>query len=142
MFPEPALLGVCKQVRKEAGSIFYDERRFVCNAPKYDSTAFAVAFRKLGEVKNHFNVNMCIKSARTRGTLSPNYSNVRVWLRRVHAGILPVPEIDPRSITRTALNAMFVCAEELRDMEWCRVEPILEGMRRVLTRLDNCWDQE
>lgn len=139
-FPEPALLAVCKQVRKEASPIFYTERKFKTIVQNQDSTLWIVGQRKGVLVFNEFDVGMHLETVVYR---SPNWKNLLVWLHRMHKAHLPCPfamegHID-NSPADAACYAMFVCVWKLRDLEWGRVEPILEEMHKVLVAIDPAW---
>lgn len=82
VFPEHPLLAVAKQIRKEAGPIFYRRPVFEPNPVNYDSTPFfTCAFKKravLKEFKIDFDGSECLTCQ------NPNWENLLIRLRRVH----------------------------------------------------------
>lgn len=139
IFPEPALLRVNKQIRKEASTIFYSERTFETHQNNCCSDAVMSCEKKTRAVNAKYGIQMKTQSV---GSGGPHWQNFLITLRRVHNGDGPVPTKKPDTsmpATTSLCLAMLELARDLQDVSWSRVEQILKGLRDILARLDPRW---
>lgn len=141
VFPEPALLSVCKQLRKEASPIFYGEREFLIDASNFITDPTLLFKQKRVIVAKIFKIEMSRQTITPTGD-SRNWPNVLIALSRAHKGhaLGAVPHgIRPKEVSVKTLSAAFATAKALRGLPWHQVEPILEGYHGILVAHDRKW---
>lgn len=157
-FPEPPLLRVSKQVRMEAGSIFYSE----CTVKIEDNWTYGagiVCEYKRKNVFIEFQVNIRLVET---NNVSPNWQDFLVGLRRFHAGYVVMVEEGEsnqgqggsgqtsqgtnvqvgrplRRFTCALVKAMVSEAMASQDLPWSRVKSILEKYHAALIAADPLW---
>nr|OQO24474.1 hypothetical protein B0A51_07204 [Rachicladosporium sp. CCFEE 5018] len=138
---EPGLLTACRLIREEAGSLYYYDNKFRVVCARYNSTALLIASRKF----TAFKVPLGGKHGYTidfDGT--PSWSNLIIWLERIHAGSLACPALNvvDAGIDTRVLHGTFQTAAGLRDIPWSRVEALLKWQRAVLVKINSAWGEE
>lgn len=145
VFPEPALLSVCKQIRAEASPIFYAERTFQVNNQNYDSTPSCAIKRKKRLVLKEYNVEMRSENIVTG---HPSWPNLLIWFRRFHKRGSQGQQGQRKQKQKAAgsgypvnalIRSMFAMVVELRDLEWDQVERILQGYHETLISINPAW---
>nr|OQO24475.1 hypothetical protein B0A51_07205 [Rachicladosporium sp. CCFEE 5018] len=137
---EPDLLFVCHLIRKEAGSIYYGKNSFGVTCDHYDSTTLLLALRKqdLFDAYDEFG-----KAEPLYVIVSdqPDWTNLMVWVRRVHARLMPAPTIDgpPIRPDQPAVQALLQMAASMRGTPWPEVEATLKWQRLVLVHINEAW---
>ena len=138
-FPEPSLLSTCKEVRAEAGSIFYNENKFIITIQDFDAAPI-VTLHGQGSTIKSMNVHSLILDIRIRG--QPSWDNLELWLNFEHAsgcGLLPGQVPLSNLPDRIHVQAMHDVVDSLRDLPWERVQFVLRQMRKTLIAIDQRW---
>ncbi|KAK6438896.1 hypothetical protein LTR95_004892 [Oleoguttula sp. CCFEE 5521] len=145
---EPGLLSTCHMIRKEAGCIYYAENDFDLLCDHYDPTAFMLIISKW----ERFNaVDRLYEGTGLHISVShiPSWTNLMIWLKRVHARLLPAPIASETTLSDATppsrselfvLQGMFQMAEGMCTMPWGQVEDQLKWQRLTLIDLDEGWD--
>lgn len=140
-FPEPPLLRVCRQIREEASPVFYGNNEFIFEMNDYDSTPLAMYLKKFPSDAGQFPIPL--DDTDYGNSWMPNRPNLYVWAKRVYEGVLPGPssyeiwlECDA---TTMAVGSILFLVEELKDLPWSRLEPLLDNYHALLHHLDRGW---
>ena len=144
VFPEPALLLVCKQIRCEAGSIYFGQL-FTIKWIHYAYEASLLYSQKGVRVLKEFNIFMDVDEHQYDD--SPNWQNLLTSFRRQHKGLIiwqidpgeSISPFSPRNIVADTIESMLVAVTQMKDWPWCQVEPVLDQQRKVLISTDARW---
>jgi hypothetical protein len=141
-FPEPSLLKTCKQVRKEASTIFYGENQFQAWTRDFD---FSPAMVMLGKTPSFKDIGRMPLQLRILIRGRPNWCNLEVWLRRRHTtepGVLPPPSLNPEVPSLELIRAIDFQVAALDDMPWESAQALIQPLRRTLMAFDHRWADE
>lgn len=145
-FFEPQLLQACKQIRKEAGSIFYSEQILQPKLIRWVVKPLLVFNRKYNSVLNEFGIKIRYE-AMTDNT--PNWQNLLYALGLHHQGRIEWTTndgqpsvISQRVIEEEPLDGIFRMVGGLRGLPWLQVIPLLETSRQLLILIDERWRRE
>nr|OQO28107.1 hypothetical protein B0A51_05306 [Rachicladosporium sp. CCFEE 5018] len=143
---EPALLRVCRQIRRETLRIPHTENDFLVRIVHYDGAAlapFARQHERYGDATSNFRMVM---------TGNPNWENLLKWLKEVVAhwcDLIPDLSDDdsdcaccrwPHKTNDKILAGMFRAAMELRGrVMWAVAEKVLEGAHQALAAVSPQW---
>lgn len=141
IFPEPALLLVCRQVRGEASSIFYAERKFLVNVSSFITKATLVYKQKAVVVAMTFGVEMSYEAMIYPGH-GPSWQNVVIACRRVHKGYPLTLEAESAFADGIPLRTVAITLEAVKEWQntpWSGVEVYLEDIHETLVNYDPRW---
>lgn len=146
---EPSLLHTNKQIRHEAITIFYLENSFAVHMHDFNSSILlawrdkCAALKKAHKIRK---VKICGSFSRT-----PNWKNLKVWLKRYHARELNVgcgelwkgdafPVGDPFRLETHVMATTFGLVGSLkRSHRWDEVEVQVERLHLILVGLNVLW---
>ncbi|KAK6431013.1 hypothetical protein LTR95_012827 [Oleoguttula sp. CCFEE 5521] len=139
--PEPGLLTACRLIREEAGGMYYYLNKFSVVCAGYNSAALLIANRKF-EIFKVARPDKQTYSITLDGT--PSWTNLVIWLERIHAGRLSCPALDSEDaeIDIVALHGAFRTAAGLRGVSWPKVEALLIWQQAVFVKIDPAWGKE
>jgi hypothetical protein len=139
---QPALLKTCKQIRREALSIFYNENRVSANIEDWNP-----------EVKNachdlwaHHKLKWSAQFSHYF-TGKPHWQNLIAWLEAFFLedmkGISDVVS-KTRTLERKTVGVMFLMATTAREnqMPWKALKVMLDAQRGLLSMKDGRWELE
>ena len=135
----PPLLQTCRQVRKEAVSIYWTENSVL---------AIVVDFHHaipcfLKQVVRRYPADKQAGGDRNYMlTGNPYWNNLMRWMKRVYSNTATrYSVLNQPSPEHATIAAMFAIANKGRAMQWAwqDVEQILEGHRAILGGLDRRW---
>ena len=143
VFPEPAVLAVCKEIRSEASPIFYSERVFKIDCSEYDWISWMAYAVKASSVRLEYSVKL---RHHRFGSSNPSWRNFLTALRWNHkypcyfaVDSKASGKAPHRSIGCELMRAMITTVMKLQDVPWSRVEEILEGYHKALVSVDPRW---
>jgi hypothetical protein len=132
----PALLAVCRQIRKETKTIFYTSNRFHVDIPYYDTTlytAWRIHIRNIGYKTKASNVAFRVLGG-------PNWENLKIWCRHVWSGLPAISRVRGHVKRKHEIvDAAHRIAVASRGKPWVECEVQLDGWRRVLGQVDRTW---
>ncbi|KAK4549846.1 hypothetical protein LTR36_005147 [Oleoguttula mirabilis] len=138
-FQEPDLLHACKQVRREAMSIFYGENEFDVLHIGFDSAVQIKMLEKEVKLRDEYKVPIkwfiCTRGPR-------NWANLLTWLKHIHRGTVLgwVAGQGARSSAEFAIvDEMFDTCEDLNDLPWERVAGVMERFHKILVGVSGSW---
>lgn len=116
--PEPSLLTACKTIRKEAIGIFYTIHCVRLVMDSFDSTPAVLWKRKQISLSKQYDLEVG-EPAWVERTGSREWINLRIWIQRVHQGVV----CDAAEELREALGygeaelivGMLRMAEKMKD---------------------------
>ena len=113
---QPALLRTCTQIRAEATSIYFNENAFSLPMPGFDST---LGLRWCNLARPHLQNGDMSRIGWERETGTETWDDLKVWLRRTHAGEVPrySPTHYPLGIDEEAEQFFDVLETELVDVQ-------------------------
>ncbi|KJX99838.1 hypothetical protein TI39_contig350g00029 [Zymoseptoria brevis] len=137
-YDRPPVLGTCKEVRADALKLFYCTNTFTVLAVNYNYATMARFLALLGTLKISKNFVKYYFDMIGR----PNWSNLRDWVKRYHAGEEDyLPPARKQTKERILLRALFDTARVMRGQEWRLVKKVMSAMRPALIDLDARWAQ-
>lgn len=131
------LLLVCKDIRDEASSIYYQDNTFKVHLADFDPSPLTVFGRKAVAMESH---GAQFTWSWSHG--NPSWDNLLDWLYLYHRGDMErwMPSIDEGCdclpcIEEKIIDMMFEDAWWLRRYPWQKIEHKLARYRRVLARV-------
>ncbi|KAF7186355.1 hypothetical protein HII31_12286 [Pseudocercospora fuligena] len=135
-YEKPALLQTCKEVRREAFSIFYYENQFGIEVPDYDIAIpmkFMDSLNQIWRLPRSHSLRIKVRQDKITAhylqiSSRPNWSNLMTQMRVYHRGSLRVAPGGPiqayisgrRDGMRLAISAMSHTSVMLKDQPWER----------------------
>lgn len=149
--PEPALLLTCKEIRREAVSIFYSVNEVIMMVESYSQSVPRFMMEKYSALKTQYHYELNIGKVEQLGPRS--WRNLLSWLRDSHenastpmgflslASELGTPQhkrgTGHHEKEAAVVDGMFLLTRTMKDMSWDEVEPILNLLRYGLERLSS-----
>ncbi|KAK5703618.1 hypothetical protein LTR17_021942 [Elasticomyces elasticus] len=121
--PQPNILRTCRQIRKEAMSIYYTENDFSMTVHQWDGLA-AVPFRKL-MLNGHLALDLCT------GCDVVNFENLMKWTEAYHEDHENVVGLSQNKVrghdsrAKTLARRVFGTVEVMRSEKWYEVFEVL-----------------
>lgn len=139
IFP-PGLLSVCRQIHKEASSVYYTENVFHARIENYNGAAF-VPFSAIVDKYRGSSPRPCIESVTTLP--GPHWKNLMMWIKACRSDLMAGPgymEDNLGTGTDVAVMTMFKTVRDgMLHLTWGEVETILTAMRPMLVMQDDRW---
>lgn len=152
-FEEPMLLITCKDIRKEAATIFYAENTWKVDAKDYKISTYLRWLRIVRAVckRNEVLFSVAMSQTTTYGSYNPNWTNLVEWLKAFHKGttrrhIMKPSDarkqdgFDSTNIDLIAVGMIFETMKNMRAKKWDRIEKVLKNFRVILAMDDPRWD--
>lgn len=130
--PEPGILTVCRQARKEAAPIYYSVNKFCYLNCNFKGAAIVPFCKKLakyhpGHTGNFVRVEMCTY------TYSIDHQNLKPWLKAYYddPDNVAVPDKERLPTYSKFQNAAIVCfgvVDLMREKQWEEVAAVLDDV--------------
>ena len=135
-FAHPAFLEVCRQIRKEAISIYYYENTFAIEAPDFDPSTIRAFYWRVESLYRVYQLSptSITKQYDVIGS-HRNWTNIMKLLKLFHSKKVPGCRTDDRSskVQRAVTGACQIAAA-LRNRPWAEVEPVLQVYKDNVAR--------
>lgn len=144
----PAISTTCKHALQETIGLLLKERELFVQVQDWDaafstrSTAFRVRWRSLAK---RLGSRISLPRTYIDGSGSPHWRNLMAWTKAEHARYQgrkarhPINLDDGRASAHLVVAAVFNASGALWKMGWVDVEPVLESLHAMATRIDPRW---
>ena len=134
----PALLAVCREVRKETIGIFYLSNSFHVRATNYDASLYFAWRRHLKTLSSR---KLAAQIVLVNISGDPMWDNLQNWCKGVWSGLREMTTRGQQHISakHQIVDAAHRIAVAARGKPWVECEHQLEGLRMVLGQVDKRW---
>lgn len=144
--PEPGLLRVCKQTRRECMQMFYNEGWFDIDIVDYDSSILVKWTKFYRELRRKYGVEVKLCGPFGWETWNPNWENLKLWLKRNHEHTVSMRFRRPStgasfssSLDGLVIGGMFQIVQAMMFNSWRDVERLLDEQHCILVEIDPRW---
>ncbi|KAK3617717.1 hypothetical protein LTR56_025094 [Elasticomyces elasticus] len=132
---QPLLLRTCKQIRKEAGPMYYSLNRFDIVHTDLDFRAH-IRFYNIAKKFEKFP-----KMSYFRGPVGEmSWENLMGGAKAVHEGTVPLDRYAWFTGARAAAAGALRIAWSLRDVEWSTAQKVLDEYQRAVMHVSTGWE--
>ena len=131
---EPALLRTCRQIREEAGSIFYEK----------NTISVAMQDYKLEPQTAHWYWTQPLKNGEIDFRGSPKWQNIKNWLRLHREGnVAGMDHLqEHESGQKMVVGQAWAILREMWDVDWSVTEKVLDIFRKGVDAKTSTWSFE
>ncbi|KAK3714224.1 hypothetical protein LTR37_008026 [Vermiconidia calcicola] len=141
---EPPLLLACRQIRQEAGKLFYGENEFLFCMLDCDSDIVVQGESWARAVEEEYGCLLRLRAGIPATNAPSDWKKLLEWIRRYREGTVNLKFVPPSMMPQGTPTCMLVIGglfkiAEMEEQSWASVEGVLEEQHQILARLDSTW---
>ena len=121
---EPPLLWTCRQIRKEALSIYYEENNFTWDIEDNNASLY-IQWCRAQPSRAKVEANFLLED-------SQNWPNLMKWVDACGQGECRRPEEEPEELELAAIHVLDVAVSMAGAVSWEKMQTLLSKMRNAL----------